>query len=293
MDNKNTLAILAVAALMVLPGVVADERNEDGDPFGDLTEDLVCGPLIVEMALEMLEGAAGECSGSPDFDYSHPIFGDGVSCDANDDCQTQVAVALDMPVSDDVDVQSVPLPPVDVQSFGPFVFGPFGSTVASVEGYKDDPDLYCVQVEFFGSPEPPICNSSPLLHQVVPNTGPHEAGEVPQTTVGPTPGFEEGEIFTTPPQHVGKTFLDVEVVAYWNDDRVHRQTFQGDEELWLPVHVQDDEEVQWWSDNPDDTRLEVHYSWHFEDGTPVCADCEGTESVPYLGQVYGAMMRTP
>lgn len=285
--NRPAVPVVLLAVLILLPAASAD-TNRDGDPLSDDAEGLVCGFPDVREALEALDGRAGTCDG---FDYTHPHLGNGSRCD-DGACRARLVRADTVDATPDVDVDSRPLPPASVPSFGPFVVPGQQADVVTLEGYRGPADEYCLRVvlEGPGFEPPPLCAAVGPLQDVLPPVGPVTLVRTPRQEVGPTPGVDEGELGSSPAVHQGNTTVTVDVTAHWVEDRLKRRASFGQFEAWEPVDLLDPDDVGWWVDHGASTRLDVHVAWHDEDGSALA---ERSHALPHLGQAFAAAARSP
>ncbi len=273
--NKPTA--LALCLSLLAPFAIADH---DGDPFPDNTESVACATPLVATTLPMLPPVAGRCVGG---DYVNPLAQASGPCSG---CSVREVFSQEgIPIAPSHDVESVPLPPQPVPGLGPFQTPPVEQGVATLQGFPDpqDPERYCLQVTSEESPVP-VCVDVGPLGDFMPPFGPVTLVEIDSETVGPTPGVDDGQFGSTPPQRTPALSADLAVSMSWDPSHFNARLTAGDQTLWDPVDFDDPDELLWWFNNPAETGFGIVVTV-YQDDEPMAP--VGVV-VPFVGQAYAA-----
>ena len=280
MKTSPILATLLVAAALAPP------VGADNDPIPDNYEAIVCSFPPVSNALQSAPPTAGRCQG---LDYVNPAFEAASACP---DCESATLLQFgNVSVTPGVNVQAVPLPPEDVDPLGPVQTPPIDQGVATLEGGRKatDPSQYCLTIRPEGGGTPQFaCVALDAFAGAVPAFGPVPIVELEGESVGPTPGYEQGEVYTTPAERVKALSFDLALSARWQQERLKQRADTSAADVWEPVNLLDPAEVQWWNANAQQVSLTAKFTLR--------ADRQAWQTVelvvPYMGQVAGAIRAT-
>ncbi len=274
--TKN-VTIACILGVLLAPAMV--QAHHDGDIVDDYAERLSCGAPLIRLAIGLGSGTLGECNS---LDYQNQAFGSAVNCE-NSQCQ-MTALQVEQQANA-VPTSPVPLPPEEIESFGPLFFTDLN--YIALEGYYASESTYCVRMEIRDANDPPpVCAPADALSGVLIDTGRIEI--LPFEKGGSTQNVTQGE-FGTLPGHDGRVVrIELAIHANFVADRLYQGPDIGEADAWFPVNPQSTAEVEWFRENPDETSLEIAWSAYGLDGEHLHS---GSRSIPYLGQVIAAGAR--